>query len=413
MSCPHLPRRRSSALRQSPNPAAISLPRRRRLRRAGPLVAARAATPSSIARAAAAAAALATALSLNPLAAKPPHVSRQGQVRHLVLPRRRTEPPRPVRSQADARRSSPASRCPPVSRGRSRRWATPPTRRCWPAKRKFKQYGQSGIWVSDWLSRDRHLRRRHGRDPQSCWADGLNHVGSVCQMNTGSILGGRPVLGSWVLYGLGSRVRQPARLRRAAPTIRRTRPAAAATGAPASCRPPIRARNSATAKRRSCTSPRPKPTPAARAARQARLHPAAQPPPSAPAATDDDDLEARIASYELAYRMQAAAPEAVDICRAKRPKRCDLYGLDEQETAANGRNCLLARRLVERGVRFVQLYMGSGSKWDAHTDVEGNHAKHCRETDQADRRPAHRPEAPRPARQHAGHLGRRIRPHAR
>ncbi len=95
---------------------------------------------------------------------------------------------------------------------------------------------------------------------------------------------------------------------------------------------------------------------------------------------EDDDLEARIASYELAYRMQTAAPEAVDIS-GETAETLALYGLDRKETQRNGQNCLLARRLVERGVRFVQLYMGSGTRWDAHTDVEGNHSKLCDETD--------------------------------
>jgi uncharacterized protein (DUF1501 family) len=95
---------------------------------------------------------------------------------------------------------------------------------------------------------------------------------------------------------------------------------------------------------------------------------------------EDEQLEARIASYELAYRMQAAAPEATDFSN-ETAETLALYGVDKQETAANGRNCLMARRLVERGVRFVQLYMGSGSKWDAHTDVEGNHSQYCKETD--------------------------------
>src|SRR5262249_46208483 len=95
---------------------------------------------------------------------------------------------------------------------------------------------------------------------------------------------------------------------------------------------------------------------------------------------EDTDLEARIAAYELAYRMQAAAPEAVDLAReTEETKR--LYGLDRRETERFGRNCLLARRLVERGVRFVQLYSGSGSKWDAHSNVEGNHGRYCRESD--------------------------------
>src|SRR5262249_1036483 len=80
---------------------------------------------------------------------------------------------------------------------------------------------------------------------------------------------------------------------------------------------------------------------------------------------EDMDLEARIASYELAYRMQGAAPEAVDLARETAATK-KLYGVDEKVTERLGRNCLLARRLVERGVRFVQLYSGSGSKWDAH-----------------------------------------------
>jgi uncharacterized protein (DUF1501 family) len=94
----------------------------------------------------------------------------------------------------------------------------------------------------------------------------------------------------------------------------------------------------------------------------------------------DDDLEARIAAYELAYRMQSSAPEAVDLSQESEATK-ELYGLDQASTEASGRNCLLARRLVERGVRYVQLYFGSGSKWDAHKDVEGNHAKYCHQSD--------------------------------
>jgi uncharacterized protein (DUF1501 family) len=87
---------------------------------------------------------------------------------------------------------------------------------------------------------------------------------------------------------------------------------------------------------------------------------------------EQTELEARIASYELAFRMQAAAPEAVDLATETADTE-KLYGLDEKETATFGRLCLLARRLVERGVRFVQLYHGAGSKWDAHSGIEANH----------------------------------------
>ena len=96
---------------------------------------------------------------------------------------------------------------------------------------------------------------------------------------------------------------------------------------------------------------------------------------------DDPDLVARIASYELAFRMQSAAPEAVDIAGETEATR-RLYGLDQPKTAEFGLRCLLARRLVERGVRFVQLYSGDVGGWDAHEDVEANHREMCARTDQ-------------------------------
>jgi hypothetical protein len=245
------------------------------------------------------------------------------------------------------------------------------------SKRTFKQHGQAGTWVSDWYPEiatcvdDIAVLR-------SCWADGLNHVGSICQMNTGSILGGRPCLGSWSLYGLGSQCEDlPGYV--------------VLTDYPEE--PPGGNRNWGTGfmpasfqgtKFREGDSPVLHIEPAGVVANEQqrskldfiqelnRQHRAQRPL--------DDQLEARIASYELAYRMQAAAPAAVDLADETAETR-SLYGLDDKDTAKNGRNCLLARRLVERGVRFVQIYMGSGSKWDAHSNVEGNHTKHCRESD--------------------------------
>ena len=95
---------------------------------------------------------------------------------------------------------------------------------------------------------------------------------------------------------------------------------------------------------------------------------------------EDSELVARLQAYELAYRMQSAAPEAVDIARETEETKA-LYGLDSEETAEFGMRCLLARRLVERGVRFVQLYSGDVNGWDAHDDVEANHARMCARTD--------------------------------
>jgi hypothetical protein len=96
------------------------------------------------------------------------------------------------------------------------------------------------------------------------------------------------------------------------------------------------------------------------------------------------ELAARIASYELAYRMQAEAPEAVDLSQETRATQ-EMYGIGQHPTDEYGRNCLVARRLVERGVRFVQLYSGGGhleETWDAHKSIETNHGQHAAEVDQ-------------------------------
>ena len=90
---------------------------------------------------------------------------------------------------------------------------------------------------------------------------------------------------------------------------------------------------------------------------------------------DDTELDARIRSYELAYQMQSAASDAVDLSKeiAKPPRRCTAW--TTRRPRRFGTNCLMARQLVERGVRFVELYSGAGSGWDAHNDLEGNHTK--------------------------------------
>ncbi|MBL9155461.1 MAG: DUF1501 domain-containing protein, partial [Verrucomicrobiales bacterium] len=98
----------------------------------------------------------------------------------------------------------------------------------------------------------------------------------------------------------------------------------------------------------------------------------------------DTDLAARIESYELAYRMQSAAPEALDLTReSEATKR--LYGLDQKHCSHFAAQCLTARRLVERGVRFVQIYSGgmeNQRSWDGHSDIQGNHSQFAGETDQ-------------------------------
>jgi hypothetical protein len=244
------------------------------------------------------------------------------------------------------------------------------------SRRQFRQHGQSGTWVSDWYPEiARHVDEM--AVIRSCYADGLNHVGSVCQMNTGSILGGRPCLGSWAIYGLGSENADLPGF-----VVLADYPE----------EPPGGNRNWGTGfmpatfqgtKFREGESPILYLVPPTASGEQQRAkldfiqrlnrrHKQER--------VEDDQLEARIAAYELAYRMQSAAPEAVDL-RGETEQTLRLYGVDQKETQRMGRSCLLARRLVERGVRFVQIYSGSGSKWDAHSNVEGNHARYCRESD--------------------------------
>ncbi len=245
------------------------------------------------------------------------------------------------------------------------------------SKRQWKQYGQSGTWVSDW-----HPHIAQYADDlcviRSCWADGLNHVGSVCQMNTGSILGGRPSLGSWATYGLGSAGDN-------LPAFVIMADGAEPVGGPKNWSSGFLPATYEGSLFRP-DSKRPilhlDPPPGIDDAQQRskldllgrlnRRHAEGFP--------DDSALAARLNTYELAFRMQAAAPEAVDLSHETEATK-KLYGMDSESTGKFGSMCLLARRLVERGVRFVQLYSGSNSGWDAHTDIEGNHSRLCRGTD--------------------------------
>ena len=245
------------------------------------------------------------------------------------------------------------------------------------SKRQWRQHGQSGLWVSDWYPR----LAEHADDLcviRSCWADGLNHVGSVCQMNTGDILAGRPSMGAWTSYGLGSANQN-------LPTFVVMLDAGEVNGGPKNWSSGFLPAVYQGTQFRSEGAPifhlAPPKTIGDRQQRGkldllARLnrHFSADQP-------EETELNARLNSYELAYRMQSAAPEAVEIAGESEATR-KLYGIGEKETHKFGTNCLLARRLVERGVRFVQCYSGSGNAWDAHSDLEGNHSKYCRQTDQ-------------------------------
>ncbi len=244
------------------------------------------------------------------------------------------------------------------------------------SKRQWKQHGQSGTWVSDWLPEtatcvdDIAVIR-------SCWADGINHSSGVCQMNTGSILAGRPSLGAWSSYGLGTENQNlPAFVvmqDNAASVINGPRNWGAGF-MPASYQG---TRITAGSEPIPFLNP---PEGVSAVAQRGKLDFLAQMNRAHAATRAQSELEARIASYELAFRMQSEAPEAVDLTKESDATKA-LYGIGEKDTGDFGRMCLLSRRLVERGVRFVQLYSGAGSKWDSHAKIEENHSKLCRSMD--------------------------------
>lgn len=248
-----------------------------------------------------------------------------------------------------------------------------------PAWRPFRPGGKSGLMISDYFPRVREHADRLAL-LRACHTDSHAHGSALVALNTGSTFIGRPSLGSWVVYGLG--------------TPNRNLPGYVCMldrrGGPISGQP-----NWAAGYMPSLYQ-------------GTLFRPAGEPildlKPATDAATQRDTLDfvqalnqehlthrprgkellSRIQSYELAYRMQAEVPDAVDLAQ-ENPKTLEAYGVGREPTHDFGRNCLLARRLVERGVRFVQVYSGGGhleETWDAHESVEKNHGRHAAEVDQ-------------------------------
>jgi hypothetical protein len=238
-------------------------------------------------------------------------------------------------------------------------------------KRTFKKHGQSGIEVSDLLPHlagcvdDLCVLR-------GCHGDSVTHPESVYQMNTGSILMGRPSLGAWVAYGLGSENRNmPAFVVLPDPG------GWVKGGAPAWGNAFLPAAFQGTVVRGGATPVLHLHSPSGVSTEQQRrtldlINRLNQEHLRQREA--DSELTARIASYELAFRMQMHAPEIVNVSSETKATQT-LYGLDHKETQEFGLRCLLARRMVERGVRFVQVYCGDTNGWDAHTDIEKNHGQ--------------------------------------
>ncbi len=249
-----------------------------------------------------------------------------------------------------------------------------------PSPWKFRRYGQSGIEVSDLFPNV----AAHVDDMavvRSMYTASNDHGPALYQMNTGTVLAGHPSVGSWLTYGLGSENRNlPGYVvftdHRGGPINGQPNwgagfmPAAfqgtqfRSTGDPiVDLRPP---REIGRERQRKWLD---------LLADLNREHLELNP--------EDTELSARIQSYELAFNMQVHATEAIDISRETEPTR-RLYGLDSERTRFFGRQALMARRLIERGVRVVQLYSGGGNHeptWDQHWSLQRFHTMHAGETD--------------------------------
>jgi Protein of unknown function (DUF1501) len=247
------------------------------------------------------------------------------------------------------------------------------------APRTWKQHGQSGMWASEWIPNIAECMDDIAVI-RSCWTNGINHAGGVCQMNTCINVAGRPSLGSWVDYGLGTaNDNLPSFVVMCDSGGRPVNgPRNWGSGFMPATHQGVRINGASDEPIANLNLPKGY----SDERQQVKLSLLQQFNKShAETRTQQSELDARIESYELAFRMQSQAPAAVDLAQETETTQ-QLYGLDQKETKTFGRNCLLARRLVERGVRFVQLYSGTGSKWDSHSAIEANHSRLCRSMDQ-------------------------------
>src|SRR5215207_2320402 len=247
----------------------------------------------------------------------------------------------------------------------------------------WSQQGQSGTWTSELFP---HLAKHTDKMAfiHSCWTDSNNHSPALFMMNTGVTRMGYPCVGSWVTYGLG--------------TVSDSLPSFVVMSDPQNRGlPKGNASNWGSGFLPSVyqgTWLRPKGEPIDNLRRLEDLTDERQSAQLALLKTLNQsalansaveaEMAARIESFELAYRMQTAAPETFDVSREPEHIK-KLYGLDQKHCAHIAAQCLMARRMVERGVRFVQVYSGgmeNQQSWDCHMDLIGNHRGFASETDQ-------------------------------
>ncbi len=248
---------------------------------------------------------------------------------------------------------------------------------------KFERHGQSGAWVSEIFP---HLSKQVDKMAflYSCWTDSNNHSPALFKINTGMSRMGFPCVGSWVTYGLGSESQNLPAFVVMYDTLGRGIPKGHSQNWGAGFLPSVF----------QGTALKPQGSPIDDLERSPDLTDGQQRAQldlirqlnqrQLASGPIEPDLAARIESFELAYRMQMAAPEAIDIAKESDETQ-KLYGLDNPKATHFAKQCLIARRMVERGVRFVQIYSGGMDNelsWDGHSNIKANHSGFAAETDQ-------------------------------
>ncbi len=314
---------------------------------------------------------------VNPLAPKSPHIG--GKAKNVIFlfmaggpSHLETFDPKPLLNQLHGQKR-------PAEFGEAKYQFVQQNAKLLGTKRTFKQYGQSGLWVSDLFPKQAEIV-----DElcvlRSVTGDMVVHSAAQYQMMTGRILPGFPSMGSWVVYGLGSEssslpsycvlpdpdgaleAGQPMYMNGFLPAV--YQPSMLRPGPkpvlnldlPANVKFESRKKTIDLIKRLNEVNPD----------------------------GEDPEFAARISAYDTAFKMQTEAPEAFDVMKES-PETLAMYGVGKEPTDDYGRRCLLARRMVERGVRFVCVVSGGGPgdlQWDAHNDIEENHLRMAIQTDQ-------------------------------
>src|SRR5947209_2710976 len=320
----------------------------------------------------------ARAATLNPLAPKLPHMPEKAKAKAVIFlfmaggpSHLDTFDPKPLLNRLDGKPR-------PAEFGEANYQFVPKGAKLLGSARTFRKHGRSGVEVSDLFP---HTARCVDDIAvvRSCFCDKVVHSAAQYELFTGRVMPGSPSMGSWVLYGLGSASRslpgyvvmpdphgaleagQPMYLNGFLPAI--YQPTMMRSGA----KPVLNLDlpNGVSLKDRTRTLQLIK-----------NLDEANMAP-------DDDEFAARVNAYDLAFKMQTEAPAAFDISKES-PETLELYGVGKEPTDDYGRRCLLARRLVERGVRVVCVVSGGGPgnlQWDAHEDIEENHLRMAAQSD--------------------------------